>query len=383
MGNEPLKNSGRQVQDTLHDWISDPIACFPYWAEVHRSPGYTEALSEESRGVYLAMWRKFVAWLAAHEVRLDKCSAEHIGRFLDEALTNTRRTACLPTEVLASAPTEPTEHRQRYVRLIEWIYAHLITLGLPADHVNPGSQAGKNRLGGGENELTEFLTHSEIRRLVTFIRRGLEGAIPPSSSRVGRDWTTAWTNARDLGLTAVVLGAGVRVRELNHLTVNCTIKEVEIGIDGEPEKQLQVFDPAAYRGRGGARNARMFELAAWALPQWLKWRAAVSELATIDTLFPADASRRQTPLAAAAAGMHPSTVFRRVARVMTAAGIHGDRQGAQTLRNTYGALLLEAGCSDEQFMAYMGLETARGVFRLRDALNARDSQLADLLAKGE
>jgi hypothetical protein len=65
--------------------------------------------------------------------------------------------------------------------------------------------------------------------------------------------------------------------------------------------------------------------------------------------------------------MHASSIHRRTQRCLEAAGVTGDRACAQTLRNTYAGLLIDAGASDEELVDFMGLKASITSTRLRQA----------------
>lgn len=341
--------------DTADAWVASPVLSFERWI-------IERPFLRSTRTVYTAMWRKFVHWLQAEGISLDEVGVDHIGRFLNYELPNKRRTLCQSLAEAESDRRERKAHRQRYVKLIERIYDHLIedlALNLPGK--NPGRQAGQARLGAGKNAPSEFLSIGEIQCLIGYIQAYLVRPIPDGPYRKGREWIKAWTAARDVGLVGVMIGAGVGVKEVGRLSVNCTI--------GRKLPAERLWVPGQPGTGNPGREALAFEVASLALERWKAWRAAVAELASSEVLFPADTQRRRHDLAVPADTMHPSTIFRRVSRVLAEAGIEGDRVGGQTLRNTYVAMLIEQGHSDHDIMGFMGL-TPRSVFRLRDAVKS-------------
>ena len=341
----------------LADWLADPYVSFarelinPLWApSTHR--------------VYCAMWGKFTTWLNTHHLRLHDCSATDIQTFLDTSLPNNIRTpgkTKTERDLILKEHKERKEQRNRYVRLIERVYTHLLDKGLYVQ--NPGSDAGKSRVGAGKNESTKFLSSRECELLFGDIRTFLDLSIPEILDPTVIEDARQWAGARDLCLAGVMVGCGVRVEEVGRLTVNCTI-QYDSGDEGLPH----IVIPGAPGVK--SREALCFPIAEMALAAWMKWRNLLPTIQDVPTLFPADLRLRRHDQLKDDPAMHPSSVFRRISKVLTAAGITGNRVGGQTLRNTYASMLVEAECTDLEIMEAMGLQTSRSVLRLRDNLKA-------------
>ena len=126
-------------------WLSAPQLAFESWLA-------EQAFRSSSACVYAAMWSKLLAYLDAEGLTLEHLEAAHIAAFL-------------------KANGLQRHHRQRYVRLIERVYHHLRTLRPTAG--NPGSQAGQQRLGAGDNEPTAFFNRHE-RHVYPLIPRHLD-----------------------------------------------------------------------------------------------------------------------------------------------------------------------------------------------------------------
>lgn len=345
---------------TVPDWLASPVHAFDAWLA-------QQFLSAGTKQVYSAMWKKFALWLKGRSLRLDQVRAMHVWEFLEKACLNKTRRVGQPIQATANPIKERKEHRQRYVRLIERAYDHLIELGLNME--NPGRKAGVARMGAGVNAPTKFLGDRECQRLFGAIQQFLVLPIPEWSDRDYAAWTKEWSAARDICLAGVMVGAGVRVEEVERLTVNCTYKTGTPAAEGD-EALGRLWVPGAVGVQG--REALCFPVAEMALASWATWRKAMDWVAETDLLFPANIRLRRHDLAAGLnESMHPSTVFRRVSRVLTEAGITGSRVGGQTLRNTYAAMLVELGCNDMEILTAMGLKTARSVLRLREKLGKK------------
>ena len=88
------------------------------------------------------------------------------------------------------------------------------------------------------------------------------------------------------------------------------------------------------------------------------WRKA-------QTVFIADRSSHGFGRLTATPGMHPSSIFRRIQSFLLEADVTGERCSAQTLRNTYAALLIEGGATDGELVTCLGLATDLTAQRLR------------------
>lgn len=64
--------------------------------------------------------------------------------------------------------------------------------------------------------------------------------------------------------------------------------------------------------------------------------------------------------------MHPSSIHRRIQKILQHCDISGERASAQTLRNTYAAILIESGASDNELVDFLGLQVAITAQRLRN-----------------
>lgn len=216
-------------------------------------------------------------------------------------------------------------HRQRYIRLLERLYDHLALLGhsLP----NPARQVAWLGNQGGFDDETRFLSDDEYRAFVTVLHAEDE----------------RWKPRRDRAMAAAFLGAGLTVAEVcgADLTVNC-IRGLDWSIPGNM-----------------ARRPRVLPMAVAPMGRWLRGHAG-------QPLFPGTAGS-PSPLDKASA-------WRAVRRLLVQAGIDGRRLGPQTLRNTYGALLVRSGESDEAILAFMGYRERLSVVRLRMAVTMADGR---------
>lgn len=297
-------------------------------------------IEDSTREVKEFMWGKWCRWLSMHSIRLDLVTAGHLALFFEEAHIE-------------------KAHRQRYLRLVEMVYIHLNILGLSIE--NPGTQAGYERLGKGENAATVFLMKEEKERVEKLIQHWLAGSLhvemagseeSESKRKKGRK-KQKWVRIRDAGLCSAMMGGGATVWALERLTVSCTNCS-----------EGRILLP---RKGGAPYETLLLPIGQAGINAWLSCRSRL-EGGIGEWMFPADQKARKNPTTLCdTAGMHPSTIFRAVRSLLAEAGIVGARACGQTLRNTYGATLIDLGFSDEDLATYMGFFDPTTAVRLRAA----------------
>jgi integrase/recombinase XerC len=323
--------------DSLERWLSTPELAYASWLHHQR-------LRASTKTVYAAMFGRFCQWLHAQGRRLDHLEAEDIRRFLDSSGTEPHQRA------------QRGRQRQQYVRQLERVFAHLGALGYRGENV--GRQASFERVGKGEDGPGRFLTAAECQALIAQLKTtlaDLEGQ---------GEGMAAWIAYRDLALVGVMLGAGLKVRDVVELTLNC--------IDMR-EERIELSRP------GCAHRARLLTFAVAPLQAWLTLQDEIHSAGPSATrkVFEADRSVGFGRLSNKVS-LSASSVHRRTQKLLEAAGITGERACAQTLRNTYAGLLIEGGASDEQLIDYLGLQASISAQRLRASYVRATGSLASL-----
>lgn len=286
-------------------WQTNPQLAFESWLAA-------QDFRKSSANVYASMWAKFLGYLAYHEIKLARLDSPHIADFLD-------------------ANGLLKQHRARYIRLIERVFLHLNTLRSPS--TNPGSQAAQRQMGVGDNDPTAFFSTVERTRLSAFLTTPSDSDAP-------------WKVVRDHALTALAIGAGIKVGDLCRLTVNCI--DLDDGWITLP-------------GTGPSRphRAQVLPFAQDVTRRWLARRRDIG--AQGSAVFPSDLLGRH---------LHPATVFRRILHVLDDAGLRqgrAARASPQTLRNSYAAELFDAGHTNALVTEYLGLHAVLSARRLRAA----------------
>lgn len=309
-----------QLLDAPHD-------LFELWlAERH--------MSNSTRGVYRWMWRKLVRWLDAKGTRLCSLTYEDLINFLDD-------------ERLLK------EHRYRYRTLVRRVFDRVAEMNPYL--VNPARKSSKASLDKYEkNDQMRFLTHGERAAVIA---RLSEKTSPAKNSKEEKGkpeslvrGTLPWIEARDRAMVAAMIGAGLKVSELKGVSVSC-ISSDETGM---------FFDITPLRGKRMGHRAYVLD---FAVPLIEAWGAQMDDGRPNDRgqilLFDGE-STPGVPL-------HSSTVFRRAREFLKSCGITGDRSCAQTLRNTYAAILIEAGAKDLDLSGNLGLVKGFTIAKLRTA----------------
>ncbi len=318
---DPSLASPSLFSPSYADWENQPEESLVHWMN-------EQGLAASSQKVYKSMWCKFNKWRKERGLSLGDVSSRHLDAFLDQAKKD-------------SAPLEK-HHRYRYVRLIERVYAAL------ARHkpglVNPGSKAAKENVGRGMNDASAFLTRQQRVDLIHHLTQGEE--------REKKNKATEWREVRDRAIAAVILGGGIKAGEIRQMSVNCVI-------DGGEWLEI----------RHGKRlhRTRLLPFAKELLARWVEVRAASGTEG--DVLFPSAVKfpkalkikKGETP-----GRMSSAALYRLVKRELKAAGVELDaRQAPQTLRNTFAAMLFDAGESDGLVAEYLGIKEPSNVGRLR------------------
>ena len=313
---------------SLEAWLFDPLPVFALWLD-------SQELEESTKKVKEFMWGKWCRFLAERAIPLNVVESEHLSDFFKK-------------EKVAKA------QKQRYVRLIERVYAQLIFLGLSIE--NPGTQAVFAKLGTGQNDPTVFLEEEEIEKLKKVIDDRMAVGIgagkieeKEEKKRKGRK-KKLWVLARDAALASVMVGGGATVYGAGHCSVSCTNK-------GEGSISLP-------RKGGLDYDAPLTPHAHATLNAWIRYLGTRHNPSGL--LFPSDLDSRINPETVIKnPGMSPSSIFRAVRGVLADAGITGARACGQTLRNTYAGTLIDRGFDDSQIGEALGFYDPLSAVRLR------------------
>lgn len=317
----------RDIFDTLDLWLDSPELAYSSWIS-------RQQLRDSTKKVYIAMFSRFCEWLRGQGRQLDLLETADIRRFFDSANPN------LPE---SRQHAQTGRQRQQYVRQLERVFAHLGALGRSGS--NPGRMAGYEKVGSGNDKPTRFLLLEESRAVMLLLKERL-GQLKKEGKGI-----EAWMEFRDMALVGVMIGAGLKVSHVEHLTLNCM---------DMVEERIELSQ------KGYTHRSRILAFAVEPIQAWLSIQARMhgGALAPAQKIFEADRSsgfgRNSKSVTLSASSIH-----RRTQRFLETAGVTGDRASAQTLRNTYAGLLIEGGATDEQLVDYLGLKASISAQRLR------------------
>lgn len=294
-------------------WQKSPLTYFNAWLK-------TQDFAISSTEIYQVQWQQFVTWLADERISFHAVEPDTVERFL------------INLDIRQ-------DQRQRYLRLIERVFNHLRRNSFGT--INPATEVALHPehewASVPPNEPTGFLTLREYEQLVSYLATPLG----PELSAVGR-----WRALRDRTIVATFAGAGLKMSELQSLTVSCI---------SEFDNWITVKSP----GSSISHRAQLQPFAHALMKQWLEIHAAANTAGPL--LFPATRAGRS---------MHKATVLRATTEQIGLAGIsqeRGERASPQTLRNTYAATLFQAGMATELVAETMGFKQIISVQRLKGA----------------
>lgn len=325
---------GGDLFDSLPSWIASPRLAYASWIGCNRN------LRDSTKRIYLSMFGRFCQYLNDKELTILQVERGHIEAFLDSTNPN------LPE----NHPYRRNSSRQRkqYLRLIERVFTHLDLIGTRTE--NPGRKVTRDRtrpVNTGADKPTRFLEPEESQAVIRVLQSRLD------ELRKDQSGVDAWMEYRDLALVGVILGGGLKVTHVGALTLNC--------ID-RAEERIDLSRP------GHAHRARLLSFSVPLLDAWLAVQALKHDgrMQSTQKVFEASRVNGRGRLCKKVT-MSASSVHRRVARILGQAGITGLRACPQTLRNTYAALLIDGGASDENLIDFLGLKASITAARLRSS----------------
>jgi len=294
-------------------WQQSPLACFDAWLT-------TQDFAQSSSEIYQVQWQQFVVWLSEQRIALSAVEPDTVERFL------------INLDI-------KQDQRQRYLRLIERVFNYLRRNNFGT--ANPATQVALHPehdwTSVPPNEPTGFLSTAEHATLVTYL-----SATPPQKLTIASRWRTL----RDRTIVATFAGAGLKMSELQGLTLNA------VNLD---QALLTVFST----GTVVSHRAQLQTFAQTLLKHWLDVREQAQTAGNL--VFPATREGRT---------MHKATVLRATTEQIKLAGISQDRDeraSPQTLRNTYAANLFETDASIESIAETMGFKQIISAQRLKGA----------------
>lgn len=290
-------------------WVSDPKTAFHDWLE---KDAFEEGhnFSSNTVAVYTSMWAIFISHLRTFRGKsVTLANEEDIRHFLDQAHVCKR-----------------VEARQRYALLLRRAFGAL-QQAIP-DFINPTEVTFRPTKPPADEKPMPFLLPIERARVFTLLSDLNDPLDQGSLVRI-----------RAKAMCALMLGAGFKPGQANITSVNCV---------GHGRERFIVTPQCGTM----TSHRALVHPAAWpAIDRWLTLSGSEG------LLFPGAPSEKEHPIDYALAFVGAKKLL---ADLGTMAG--GERVSPQTLRNSYGASLLEDGLGLEAVREYMGysrLEFAR------------------------
>jgi site-specific recombinase XerD len=335
--------SSNSLFDTLDTWKTDPRLAYASWLS-------EKNLKKESRELYQWMFGRFLRFLDAENSNLFQADVHHIQAFLDAPND-------LVPEHLRNVGSRA---RHQYVRNLERVFDHLGTLGRISN--NPARTAIIRRVVGGRDKPTRFLMQEERVKLIAYVKARLD-VLRSGKVSIQPEFDfdeDLWLEIRDLALLNMMFGGGVKVGDMTRVKLCC------MDLHGR-------YIDLSRSGR--ACRARLLDFAIEPLHLWENTLRKVSggHLAPSQILFPGKkvgfGERSKSPT------LSPSSIFRRIERLLGHAGISGDRTSPQTLRNAYAAILIDQGVSLQELAYTLGLSSVARASQLQVAYKASQGNM--------
>lgn len=370
---QTITSSGRASKE---HWTSDPLGAFDVWmASAQRGRGF----KARSQTVYRSMWRKLVKHAGPEAAFLDEGT---LGAFLG---TVTAR---------GSDAVSPTQQR-RYLVLLSSIQADLVQSGaLVENSAQALLQVPTMKDAALRRSLPVALSPEREERLKRHLdrttvwgaQRAMENPSEQTESQAGvattqrpmpSPTTTPWRRLRDAALVATLLGSGLKVHEIQTLTLNDLPNLHSLGDSGgdlgdESDRALTAMtvEPTGAHARtkatvvlrvttGGMKERRApmsTQFVPW-VRAWVGWLEAQGAPAhsplflssedensrSVDPdleldLLPSTALTQLKP-------MSSTQIWRAVHGMLTACGFEAQlaRKGPTVLRNTFATRQLRMG----------------------------------------
>ena len=313
--NIPRSRAPTPVYKTGHPWATDPRASFKEWlARAEGTDG--RSFSNGTIKVYTAMWSTFIRHLESRRGRTAILArADDVADFLDHA------SAC-----------RREQGRRRYQLLLDRAFLAMAKEG--TIHWTPSPVAPRKAKKAADKPMP-FLNNQERERVFAALAE---------PSDFGHE--EGWMQARAKALCALMLGAGFKPGQANHASVNC--------FEDGPLR----FVIAPSLGTIAKHRALVAPQAWPAIQSWLD--ACVNGTGP---MFPGRGGADPVDYARAFVGA--KELLRGLGQL---AG--GERVSPQTLRNSYGASLIEDGFGLAAVREYMGFSRLEFAKRFVDAHSA-------------
>jgi site-specific recombinase XerD len=301
--------------DECSSWLATPADAYQLWQHTDAAGVDGRAFSARSVRQHAAMFDRFIRHLTAHRENLATFGPAVFELFLADI---DRRSAA------------GTTTRLRYVKLVDRLCRHLVTIGLR--EANPAFDYARSQAWPDDEPEPLYLHAEADDRLQAYVQ--------PQRMDQPRD-------TRNRAIVALLLGTGLTSAEIR------AAKAGELVADG-PRPEMRV-------PKREARDARRIPLPSFALASLKLYGCSLVDQSPDCFLFPAPRSGK---------AMSDMALIKIVRATLGSTEFRAPDMGPRILRNTYARRLLWAGRTKRSIAAARACER-RTVVRLRATIQGR------------
>ncbi len=309
------------AMDECSSWLAKPTDAYRLWQQTDAAGVDGRLFSARSVKQHEAMFDRFVRHLTAHRENLATFGPAVFESFLADT---DRRSAA------------GTTTRLRYVKLIDRLCRHLVTIGLR--EANPAFDYARSQAWPDDEPEPLFL-HPEADIW-------LQAYVQPQPMDQRRD-------TRNRAIVALLLGTGLTSAEIR------AAKAGELVTDG-PRPEIRV-------PKLGPRDERRVPLPPFALAPLSLYQRSLLLPEPNSLLLPAPRTGK---------AMSDMMLIKIVRPALEAIDFRAPDMSPRVLRNTYARRLLLAGRTNGEVSALLGLVSDRTVVRLRATINNANGERA-------
>jgi site-specific recombinase XerD len=295
-------------------WLTTPADAYQLWQQTDAAGVDGRPFSARSVKQHAAMFDRFIRHLTAHRENLATFGPAVFESFLADI---DRRSAA------------GTTTRLRYVKLIDRLCRHLVTIGLR--EANPAFDYARSQAWPDDEPEPLYLHPEADARIQAYVQ--------PQPTDQPRD-------TRNRAIVALLLGTGLTSAEIRAASVGHLVT------DG-PRPEMRV-------PKRGARDERRIPLSSFTLVPLALYHLSLGDRSADCFLFPAPRTGE---------AMSDMALIKIVRLALEAIEFRAPDMSPRVLRNTYARRLLLAGPTNEEVSALLGLASDRTVVRLRATID--------------
>lgn len=336
----------QDIFDHADIWESEPAKAFDafinsvefvemgrHGAQLKKAGREVEPLAKSSQEVYKHMFANYLRWMGEHHppLQLKRVGVAELREFLETGHANKNKA---DKKLVSSI-------RNRYLRLLERVYAHL---GID----NPARDAAfavYKESAGGRDKPKAFLDEAEQAAFLDKLP-----AAEPYDENNPTD--PSWKKRRDRAMLAMILGAGLKMSEILIMRLDWLREKDSTGA-------IPISIPKYAGGENGKNHDTLLRpFAVRHVLPWIEERRARRSIPG-NYLFPSFLNKDKP--------MAKIMVYQNVKATIKAAGIEVERMGGRTLRNSFAATEIKKGTSIELLQQYLGHHERRSTEKYLEA----------------